>query len=374
MSLIILRMKVIHFLNELKFSGAEIMYVDAAPIFRDLGCELIVVNTHPQMGEYSTAFKNAGYKCIHKNIPTTFIKQWKMRKELIRFIKDGKYDVIHIHRNDLRWILSYCAFKAGIKSVYTTHAIFRSHWYSYPLHYLYRWSALNIFECKFQTISDSVDANERNYYHTKTHLVYNWYNNDRFYPAQHEEKVSARHELGIKENALVIISVGGCSKIKRHSEIIKAMVEVVKKQPDAIYIHLGEGPSLEDEKKMVKSLHLENNVLFFGNQKDVRKYLIASDIYTMTSVNEGISLTTIEALACHIPAILYNVPGLRDFNKEKDCSILIPEDYKLLAVNIISLYNNPQKRLELTNNGYELVNSKFNIHTNTQKIFELYKN
>ena len=31
------------FYNELKFSGAEIMYVDAADEFRSLGCELYVI-------------------------------------------------------------------------------------------------------------------------------------------------------------------------------------------------------------------------------------------------------------------------------------------------------------------------------------------
>lgn len=49
-------MKVIHFLYELKFSGAEIMYVDAAPIFQKFGCELTVVNTAPQLGEYASSF------------------------------------------------------------------------------------------------------------------------------------------------------------------------------------------------------------------------------------------------------------------------------------------------------------------------------
>lgn len=52
-------------------------------------------------------------------------KKWKRRKELISFLKEGKYDIVPIHRNDIRWILSYCASKAGIKAIYTTHNIFR---------------------------------------------------------------------------------------------------------------------------------------------------------------------------------------------------------------------------------------------------------
>lgn len=50
-------MRVLHVLNELKFSGVEIMYVDAVPIFQEYGYELFVVNTTKNLGEYTVAFK-----------------------------------------------------------------------------------------------------------------------------------------------------------------------------------------------------------------------------------------------------------------------------------------------------------------------------
>lgn len=62
-------MKVIHYLHELKFSGAEIMYVDAAPVFQKLGCELSVVNTANHLGEYASFFEKAGYKVFHRPYP-----------------------------------------------------------------------------------------------------------------------------------------------------------------------------------------------------------------------------------------------------------------------------------------------------------------
>lgn len=58
----------------------------------------------------------------------------------------------------------------------------------------------------------------------------------------------------------------------------------------------------------------------------------------MPSKHEGIPITTIEAMACLTPSILYNVPGLRDFNKNKECSKVIEEDYNALAKTIVELY------------------------------------
>ena len=363
-------MRILHLLNELKFSGAEIMYVDAAPVFQKLGCELTVVNTAKELGEYTPYFKNAGYSIIHQYIPHPIIQQWKIRKELIQLISG--YDVIHIHRSDLRWIMSYCAWKIGCKAIYTTHNVFRSHWYSYPLHYMQRWTAYHLFHCTFQTISDSVDANERNYYHSRTTLVYNWYGNKRFYPATEEEKKQTRLELNIPQDSLVFISVGGCSHIKRHHDIIKAMPEILKKYPNAIYLHLGQGNTLEEEKELATCLHVKQNIRFCGNQKDVRKYLIASDIYVMPSKHEGIPITTIECMGTGIPTILYNVPGLKDFNKEKECSLLIPENAEVLAKSTIELYEDKKKQSLLIKNGKEFVDTYFNMEKNVRKIFELY--
>ena len=93
----------------------------------------------------------------------------------------------------------------------------------------------------------------------------------------------------------------------------------------------------------------------------------------MPSIFEGISLTTIEAMACLIPSVLYNVPGLCDFNQEKECSELIAEDYHILAKTVIELFRNKERQQELIKNAKEFVDKKFYMKTNVKKIFELYK-
>ena len=53
------------------------------------------------------------------------------------------------------------------------------------------------------------------------------------------------------------------------------------------------------------------------------------------------------------------VPGLHDFNQEQECSILIKEDYHLLAHTVLSLFNDPAKRQSITDNGVKLVHRKY---------------
>lgn len=367
-------MKILHVLNELKFSGAEIMYTSASQIFQDLGCDLTVLETSYTYGEYAPHFKEVGYKVIHKPYPKKIRQRIQYYREIIELFNDEKYDVIHIHRSNMKFGMSFCAYKAGIKSIYTIHNVFKSHWYSYFLHLLQRLIMQYIFKCTFQAISDTVYMHERKYYHNKYVVpIFNWYNTNCFYPSSTDEKQIIRNKLGLPQNNLLIISIGGCSPIKRHHEIIKALPLIIKNIPNTTYIHLGSGISLDEEKELAKKLHVDKYIKFYGNQSNVREYLIASDIYIMCSTHEGISITTIEAMACKIPAILYNVPGLRDFNKEKECAILIPESPTIMAETIISLYKNNIKQHILTENAYNFINSNFDMKTNVNKIFKLYK-
>lgn len=365
--------KVLHILNELKFSGAEIMYVNAAPIFQQLGYKLYVINTTEHLGEYASHFERAGYTVLHWPYPKNMVKRWSYYRHVISFIRKEHIDVVHIHNSGMKWGMSYCAKRAHANSVYTFHNCFPIRWFSKPYQIWLRWSAKHIFGCRFQTISDSVYENELKVFHNRTTLVYNWYGNKRFYPGTEEEKLQSRTSLGIAKNALVVISVGGCSEIKRHTEIIKALPLVLQKYPDAIYLHLGHGAALEAEEQLAKDLGVFDHIRFEGNQNNVRKFLIASDLYLMTSVREGISITTIEAMACNIPAILYDVPGLRDFNKEKECSILIKEDYKTLADAICALYADKALQNERTKNASEYVNLRYSIDKNVREIAKLYE-
>ncbi len=367
-------MRVLHIFNELKFSGAEIMYADAAGFFKSKGCDLTAMVTGKSIGDFASKFDEFGYDIVHKNMPhkLNFFKIFFYALDVISYIKKNSFEVIHIHSSSARWIFSICAWIADVKSVYTFHNVFKSRLLTYPLHFIQRKIIKHIFKCEFHTISDSVHDNELKYYYNRTKKIYNWYDNHRFYPAKKNEKNLLRKELGIKKHTLVLISIGGCSWVKRHTDIIKALPLVIKKNEDCLYLHLGTGPLEEYEKKLVSKLSLNKNVRFCGNQINVRKYLIASDIYLMPSRFEGISITTIEAMACKIPSILYNVPGLKDFNSTGYNSILIEEDYRTMALEIIKLYSNTLLKKKLSFNAMNLVNDVYNMENNANKIFNLY--
>jgi len=367
-------MRVLHVFHELKYSGAEIMYVDAVPVFNSLGCDLSVVATATNLGEFSPKFEEAGYTVYHKTIPNkkSILNRVRYYIKFIKFIKSKRFDLVHNHSSATYWGMALCAKLAGVKCVYTFHNVFPTSWYSRWYHIWLRWSAKKLFNCTFHTISNSVYHNECSTFFNNTTLINNWYGSNRFYPANDVEKKAIRKEMDIDENALVLISVGGCSHIKRHSDIIKALPLIIEKYSNTIYLHLGEGDVLCEEEELAMELGVNKNIRFLGNQNNVRHFLIASDIYLMPSKFEGIPLTTIESMACKIPAILYNVPGLRDFNKESETAILIEEDVNVLAKQVILLHSDKSKQHQIIMNATQNVNMLYNIKKNALDIFNLY--
>ncbi len=367
-------MKVIHIFHSLKFSGAEIMYVDAAPLFQSKGCDLSVMATANELGEFAVNFKEAGYIVMHIPMPrlTQYFKRILFYLTIIRLLKKNKYDVVHIHSSKAMWGFAFCAWIAKAKSVYTFHSVFPTHFYSYLYHVMLRWSAKRLFKCRFQSISDTVYNHEIKLYNNSTTKIYNWFGNKRYFPANQDEKNSIRSEIGIDNEALVLISVGGCNEGKRHSDIINALPLVVKKIPKIVYLHLGIGELESEEKALVEKLGISEKVIFCRNQINVRKYLVASDIYIMTSKFEGISVTTIEAMACGIPAVLYNVPGLKDFNANGKNSKLINEEFREIPRAIFEILEDKNKTTRMSKRAREFVNSVFNLDVNANEIYKLY--
>ncbi len=79
-------------------------------------------------------------------------------------------------------------------------------------------------------------------------------------------------------------------------------------------------------------------------------------------------------MACGLPGILYNSPGLTDLIKEDDNCFLIQPDPALIAAKIIALKNHPAMITEKGNNALQFVTKNFNMADSVTLISALYRN
>lgn len=137
--------------------------------------------------------------------------------------------------------------------------------------------------------------------------------------------------------------VGRLSPSKRVGDIIRAFHIVQESVPDARLCLLGDGPPrhVRTLRKLVAESRLENSVEFLGRVSRGEKYQRMASAYAlvMASVREGWGLVVTEANSCGTPAIVYDVPGLRDSVHGGRTGLIVPPTPRALADGMLLLWN-----------------------------------
>jgi glycosyltransferase involved in cell wall biosynthesis len=328
-------LKLLHILNEINFSGAEVMLNLAAPLFKQNGIELHALSTGNNRGNYAEVLVKAGYKIHH--IPFSKTPQYFYR--LYKLLRKEKFDIVHIHPERAFIWHALLAKLAGAKLIVrTVHSIFNFKGILRIKKYIARWFARTILKVKFHSISDSVELFEKQNFSNPTKKIYNWTDESKFYPlTSTDEKKKIRQQIGIREGRFVIISVGSCSPVKRHDVIIKALKTLTEKEQNIIYLHLGSGELLNEEIQLAERIGVKDYIIFAGQKENVRDYLVASDAFVMVSKYEGLTIAGMEAVFCGLPLLVYDTYGLRDVVIDGYNGILLKDLNELDKKNIRTL-------------------------------------
>lgn len=118
-----------------------------------------------------------------------------------------------------------------------------------------------------------------------------------------EKRSKIREKLAIAADDFVLGHTGRFTFEKNHKFLIDVFFEVVKNNPKAKLILLGEGSLCGQIKDTVRSCGLDNKVFFCGSVQNVDEYLSAMDVFVFPSLSEGLGMAAIEAQAAGLPVI-----------------------------------------------------------------------
>lgn len=142
----------------------------------------------------------------------------------------------------------------------------------------------------------------------------------------------------IKKNKILkIISVGRLIPRKNFDLLIESVSEI--KDNFELQI-VGDGPEKENLMKLIKEKRLGRKVKLLGlkNKKEISKLYSNADVYCLSSSNEGMSNTVLEAMASGLPIITTNVAGSKEL--VKDNGFIVPINAKKLKEKIEILLKN----------------------------------
>lgn len=131
-----------------------------------------------------------------------------------------------------------------------------------------------------------------------------------------EKRKKLREELGLTD-ALIIGHVGRFHYAKNHEYLLRVFAELCRMSAGAggstaetgadqkyHLILLGEGPLMEDTRKLAEELGVVDRVHFLGNHKNIADYYQAMDYFVYPSRYEGMPGTIVEAQASGLPCLM----------------------------------------------------------------------
>jgi len=360
-------MKVLHVLNKLMPSGAEVMLYCSAPYWQEAGIEAEILATAEDFGPFASKLENAGYPIYH----IRFRKSPSFYIAFLNLVRQGKYDLVHIHSERVAFICGILTRLAGIQAVRTIHNCFAYRGHAGLIKRLQR-RFLSLVRCTQIAIGPSVRDTEKQYFGNPTVVVDNWYDTNRFFPPTFQRRIEARREIGISDDTFVVITIGNCNSVKNHPTLLKALVNLGE-EFDFLYLHVGKEQDGYPERQLAENLGIMNRVRFLGYVQDVLPLLHAADVYVMPSLYEGLGIAAIEGLASGTVSVLTDVPGLRDL-KCIEGTIWVKPEVESLTESLKRVAGmSLQESMALGRQTHEKVRTLFGIERGVNHYAQIYK-
>ena len=184
-------------------------------------------------------------------------------------------------------------------------------------------------------------------------------------------KAAAQNVLGISSQTLFITFVGRLTQIKRPDRLLDVAKECKQRGLDVRFLVAGEGELFESSKE--RSLKEQLNLTFFGWRSDVDQIFAASDIAILTSDNEGIPLTLIQAAQASLPIVATSVGSISDIVINESTGYLTPTNPADMADAIEKLVRDPQLRQMMGEAGKARAGQFFSLDRMLKDHSDLYR-
>jgi sugar transferase (PEP-CTERM/EpsH1 system associated) len=205
---------------------------------------------------------------------------------------------------------------------------------------------------------------------SKIAKILNGVDTKRFCPG---DKNGARRALGFSEKDVLIGTVGRLDPIKDQQLLLQAFSGLQGDRKDLRLILIGDGPERRSLESVKEKLSCKDRIVFLGERNDVDKLLPALDVFVLTSKNEGMSNTILEAMAAGLPIVATSVGGnLELVTQDKTGFFFEPGDIRGLTEALKFYMEHEEERRLHGGNGRSKAEQHFSLNRMVEEYESLY--
>jgi glycosyltransferase involved in cell wall biosynthesis len=125
---------------------------------------------------------------------------------------------------------------------------------------------------------------------------------------------------------------------------------------------------------LTHELGIADHVTFWGERLDIAHFFSAADVYTMSSVSEGLPMSLLQAMSLGLPALVTDVGGMAEVVRNANCGLYTPVgDPAAMAEAIVQLASDPNRRATFAHNAATAYNAHFTLQQMDADYTTLYR-
>lgn len=304
-----------------------------------------VLNPHTSKYKLSPSVKTVEYRLANNRSNNKLIFFWRNIKTLRRIIKQENPDVIISFINNINTAVSIACLFNKIPIIVSE----RSNPMSIKPYGLYRhlrplaYRRANIITVQCGYFMDFMPSQKYKMEVTPNPVI---------------KPRCIKQNYDASANTIKFVSCARLAPIKQFDKMIRAFILIHDSNSNTSLTIYGEGSERDNLQQLIAQLNLENCVFLPGASQDVFSCLHDSDIYLMTSQQEGFPNALCEAMSVGLPAIAFEChPGLRDIINNGNNGFLVPADnINEMAQCANALIHDAKLRESIGNKAKEVAN------------------
>ena len=171
----------------------------------------------------------------------------------------------------------------------------------------------------------------------------------------------------------VIGCIASLVRHKDHYTLLQAADIIRRYRDDVIFLLIGEGVLRGELERKVMDLGLKN-ILFEGYQDNPYQYFPIFDIFTLSSREEGLGSSILDAFLYRVPVVATAAGGIPDLIKDGETGVLVPiENPHLLAQGLLRILDDVTLRTRCIEKAYALLQQEFTVEVMSRSYEALYR-